>query len=705
MSSRRIVQHSRRARMAAMVCGACALTLALAPASWARLSPTTFRTQRLCEVHRPGYASCSGIRLLSRSLTSSALHAAAVRQASEVSERAEVAVVNKSPLGGLTPQSLHAAYVLPSETLAGSTQTIAVVDAYNDPTAEADLAVYDSTFGLPACTSANGCFKKLDQQGKTSPLPATNGEWSTEISLDVQMAHAICQNCKVLLVEGNNESYESLGDAVNAAVKAGATEISNSYEGIEESDDATLVADYYNHPGVVITASSGDCGYRDEACGGAASNFPTGSPDVVAVGGTYLSDSEGKWTSTVWEDAGSDCSAIFTAPSWQSGLSSFSATGCAGKRASSDVSADADPYSGVDVYDTTPSEHGYPTGWGIWGGTSESSPIVASEFGLAGGAHGVSYPAATLYSNLGNAKALTDVVSGNNGKCSGASICTAATGYDGPTGVGSPLGLDAFFPGTAPQSKSLPAISGTAEAGQALTASRGEWSGEPSSESDQWELCSASGASCTAISGATKQSFTLAPGDIGSTVRVQESARDGAGAGAPAVSAASATIASNLPTIASFTPTSGITGSTVTITGTHFTSASKVQFGSLNASFKVVSATEIEAVVPNGEDSSTITVTTPAKTIASSSSFKATLSITSFAPQVAFAGKPVTVTGVGFTKTSSISFGGHAVATTFVSSTSLKATVPAEAKAGPISVTNSSAPVGTVTGAGEFKLA
>jgi hypothetical protein len=689
--------------MPALLCGACGLTLALAPASWAQPSPATFRTQRLCEVHRPGYASCSGIRLLSRSLTSSALNAAAARQASEISEHAEAAVVNKSPLGGLTPQSLHAAYALPTETLAGSTQTIAVVDAYNDPTAEADLAVYDSTFGLPACTSANGCFKKLDQQGKTSPLPATNGEWATEISLDLQMAHAICENCKVLLVEGDNESYESLGDAVNAAVKAGATEISNSYEGIEESDDATLVADYYNHPGVVITASSGDCGYRDEACGGGASNFPTGSPDVIAVGGTHLSESAGTWTSTVWEDAGSDCSAIFTAPSWQSGLSNFSATGCAGKRASSDVSADADPYSGVDVYDSTPSERGYPTGWGIWGGTSESSPIVAGEFGLAGGAHGVSYPAATLYSNVGNAKALSDVVSGDNGKCSGASICTAATGYDGPTGVGSPLGLDAFFPGSAPQSTALPTISGTAEQAQTLTAAHGGWNGEPSSESYQWELCNSSGASCAAISGATKSTLLPSSGDVGSTVRVQESATNGAGTGAPAASAASATIVSNAPTIAGFTPSSGITGSTVTITGTHFTGATKVQFGSLGASFKVVSATDLEAVVPDGESSSTITVTTPAKAVASSSSFKATLSITSFAPQVAFVGRPVTVTGVGFTKTSSISFDGQAVHTTFVSSTSLQATVPAGVKNGPISVINSSAP--TVTSAGEFKLA
>jgi hypothetical protein len=690
--------------MAAMLCGVCALTLALASPSWAGLSPTTFRTQRLCEVHRPGYASCSGIRLLSRSLTSSTLKADAVRQATEVSERAEAAVVNKSPLGGLTPQNLHAAYALPSDTLAGATQTIAVVDAYNDPTAEADLAVYDSTFGLPACTSANGCFRKLDQQGKTSPLPATNGEWATEISLDVQMAHAICQNCKVLLVEGNNESFESLADAVDAAVKAGATEISNSYGGAEEASD-TSVNTAYNHPGIVITASSGDCGYRDEACGGAASNFPAGSPDVVAVGGTRLSESAGKWVSTAWEDAGSDCSTIFTAQSWQSGLSNYSATGCAGKRASSDVSANADPYSGVDVYDTTPSERGYPTGWGVWGGTSESSPIVASEFGLAGGAHSVSYPSATLYSNLGNAKALTDVVSGNNGKCSEASICTAGTGYDGPTGVGSPLGLDAFFSGSAPQSNSVPTVSGTAETAQILTATGGEWSGEPSSESYQWELCSTSGTSCTAISGATKSTFTLASGDVGSTVRVQQSASNSAGAGAPAISTASATIVSNAPTIASFTPTSGITGATVRITGTHFTSASKVAFGALGASFKVVSASEIEAVVPSGETSSTISVTTPVKAVTSSSSFKATLSITSFAPQVAFAGKPVTVTGVGFTKTSSISFDGQVVATTFVSSTSLKATVPAGAKTGAISVINSSAPVGTVTSPGEFKLA
>ena len=394
------------------------------------------------------------MKLLAASLTPADLQASAVRQVNEEATGSAPAVAVKSPEPGfLTPQLLHAAYSLPSETPASATQTIAVVDAFDDPSAQADLNIYDRQFGLPACTSANGCFRKVNEDGQPKPLPPTEGEWAGEISIDVQMAHAICQSCHVLLVEADSERFADLGAAVDAAVSAGATEISNSYGGPEQAGkarrDARLNARDFDHPGVVVTASSGDCGYLNQACRGLAkrAEFPAASPDVVAVGGTTLTEHKKVWTSTVWEEGGSGCSSAFSAPLWQSAVANLSATGCGGGRSIADVAAIGDPNTGVDVYDSTPEGNGDPTGWGVWGGTSVSSPIIAAEFALGGGAHGIAYPAATLYSHIGEGSALYDVVSGSNGSCGGTSSCQAGVGYDGPSGVGSPIGLAAFSTG------------------------------------------------------------------------------------------------------------------------------------------------------------------------------------------------------------------------------------------------------------------
>jgi hypothetical protein len=223
-----------------------------------------------------------------------------------------------------------------------------------------------------------------------------------------------------------------------------------------------------------VTASSGDCGYLNEACSGLrhAAEFPADSPDVVAVGGTTLRDRGKVWTSTVWEEGGSGCSTVFEAPLWQTAAANFAATGCGSGRSIADVSAIGDPNTGVSTYDSTPEGNGDPTGWGVWGGTSVSSPIVAAEYGLAGGAQGVAYPAATLYPHLGDSRALFDVVSGSNGSCAGASSCTAAAGYDGPSGVGSPIGLAAFSAGevSGPAGLSLISFSpGSARAGRRVT--------------------------------------------------------------------------------------------------------------------------------------------------------------------------------------------------------------------------------------------
>jgi hypothetical protein len=707
MSSTKIAHRYRQirtARACAALLSAAALALAASPAASASLSRSAYRAENLCSAPPKGSAGCLGVRLISNSLTNADLRSAAVKQASETAHGASPAVTNKTPNpAGLTPEQLHAAYSLPAATFPAATQTIAVVDAFNDPTAEADLAVYDKQYGLPECTTANGCFRKLDQEGHTSPLPATEGGWATEISLDVQMAHAVCQSCHVMLVEADNTSFGALGAAVDAAVSAGATEVSNSYGGAEDSSYSMYNAPY-NHPGVVITASAGDCGYFNEGCGGVeAANFPASSPDVVAVGGTSLYDSEGSWNSTVWEGGGSGCSVAFTAPLWQSEVANFSKTACDEGRSVADVSAVANPYTGVNIYDSTPSPEGYPTGWGVWGGTSLASPVIAAEFALAGGAHGVAYPAQTLYSYLGDSHALYDVVSGHNGSCSGATACQAAVGYDGPTGVGSPVGLSAFATPTSPSIESPPSISGTAEQAQTLTLSHGEWSNSPSSYKDQWLTCGTSGSSCTAIAGATGSTYTLAASAVGKTIRVQEIASNGSGGSSPALSAQTAAVISNAPAITGFTPTSGITGSSVTITGTAFTGATAVKFDGLAASFKVSSSTQIEATVPNGARAGTIAVTTPVKTGTSKAQFTPTLSISSFSPAKAAPAQTVTITGVGFNSGSSVSFGGvKASSVTHVSATKLEAVVPAEASTGAIKVTNTSAPVGAVSSASSF---
>lgn len=660
-----------------------------------------YRVQRVCAKPPPGRDACLVLRLV----PAGSAPASSRQSSAPGSTRLAAPALIKTPYPGyLTPQLLHAAYRLPTEAATPSVQTIAIVDAYNDPTAEADLGVYDKQFGLPACTAANGCFKKVNQNGATSPLPETEGGWAIEISLDVQMAHAICQSCHVLLVEASEPSNSDLGTAVNAAVAAGATEISNSYGGDEEPEVLSDSSDYYDHPGVVVTASSGDCGYLQEACEApSTASFPASSPDVVAVGGTELTESGGTWTSTAWEDGGSGCSGIFTAQLWQTDLANFSSTGCASHRSVADVSAIGDPETGVDVYDSTPNPERYPTGWGVWGGTSVASPVIASEFALAGGAHSVAYPAETLYEHLGEGANLYDVVSGSNGtSCGKASSCNAGPGYDGPTGVGSPAGLGAFVLPGAPAATSAPVVSGFAQQGQKLTLTQGAWSNSPTSITDQWQDCR-TGSVCTAIAGATGSSYVLQSTDVGATVRVLETASNSTGTGLSGSSAPTATVASGVPTLSGFSPATGITGSTVTITGTGLGAVGEVLFGTLSASFTDISPTELQATVPNGDKTGKVSIKSTYGTIVSKTTFVPTLSVAAFSPKSAVVGKTVTITGVGFNSSSAVSFGGvSALSVTHVSATQLKATVPAGAVSGAIKVTNTSGALGTVTAPATF---
>ena len=347
---------------------------------------------------------------------------------------------------GYGPVELESAYGLTgAATPTGA--TVAIVDAYDDPNVAADLAVYRSTFGLPACTAASGCFKKINEHGAAAPLPAANYSWALEISLDVDMVSAACPGCHIVLVEASSNSMTDLGTAVNAAAATpGVVAISNSYGG---SEDNTVTSDdkYFNHPGIAVTASSGDGGYGVE--------YPASSPYVTGVGGTSLSKASNTrgWTETAWSGAGSGCSKYEPKHSWQTD------TGCA-NRTVSDVSAVADPNTGVAVYDTANScgtgalcalliSLGLATGSDGWvqvGGTSAASPIVASVWALAGNAATAttaSTGAQYVYQHAG-ATTINDITSGSNGSCGGSYLCTAGPGYDGPTGLGTPHGTGAF---------------------------------------------------------------------------------------------------------------------------------------------------------------------------------------------------------------------------------------------------------------------
>ncbi len=372
--------------------------------------------RRVCATPKKGYAACMALLR------------------TNVKPRKGRFAPDQAPFG-YGAADLQSAYNLPSAT-AGKGETVAVIDAYDDPTAEADLAVYRAQYGLPPCTTANGCFAKVNENGQAAPLPPTAGGtaggsgWDVEESLDIDMVSAACPNCHILLVEANSNADIDLDMAVDEAVALGAKYVSNSYSGSEYSGE-TQEDQYFNHPGVAITASAGDGGY--------GVNYPAASPYVTAVGGTSLTRDPGSprgWTESVYdtndiEGTGSGCSAYEPKPSWQTD------SGCA-NRTVADVSADADPNTGVAIYDSYSAG-----GWNEVGGTSVASPLVAATYALAGTPAAGSYPASYPYANP---TALNDVTAGTNAGygCVSAYLCTAGPGYDGPTGLGTPDGVAAF---------------------------------------------------------------------------------------------------------------------------------------------------------------------------------------------------------------------------------------------------------------------
>lgn len=321
------------------------------------------------------------------------------------------------PAGWGAP-ALRQAYGLGADPNPG---TVAIIVAYDYPHAEADMNHYRAQYGLPACTSAGGCFTKLNQDGQSGSYPPPDADWGVEASLDLQMVSAACPTCHIVLVEANQPSDRAFYAAEQTAVDAGATVVNHSFGRIELTGDE-LAAANYDHPGVTDVASTGDSGY------GPAS-FPASSPHVLAVGGTTLSrsttDPRG-WTEQAWEFGSSGCSAYFGKPTGQSD------TACQG-RTEADLSAVAD---GLAIYNTSlPRRY---RGWLTVGGTSASSPLVS---GMIGSSGVLGVTPQTIYANQG---LFNDVVSGSNGYCLGSYLCTAGQGYDGPTGVGTPEGVGVF---------------------------------------------------------------------------------------------------------------------------------------------------------------------------------------------------------------------------------------------------------------------
>jgi subtilase family serine protease len=383
----------------------------------------------------PAAASAAGHHVHSKHLCAAPKHVRTMSCLAEV--RTDVtqphafaahAVSAAATPSGYGPSDLIGAYNLPADGGAG--QTVAIVDAQDDPNAESDLATYRSQYGLPACTTANGCFKKVDENGGTN-YPSADSGWAGEISLDLDMVSAIAPKAHIILVEATSANMTDLGTAVNQAVALGAKYVSNSYGGSEDSSDTSADSSYFNHPGVAITVSAGDSAYGTE--------YPASSPNVTSVGGTSLTkDSSSRgWSESVWstsstEGTGSGCSAYEPKPSWQTD------TGCS-NRTVADVSAVADPATGVAVYDSYQA-----SGWQVYGGTSASSPIIAGVYADAGAPGSGDNPAKYPYQHT---SALNDVTSGSNGSCSPSYLCTAGTGYDGPTGLGTPNGLTAFTAG------------------------------------------------------------------------------------------------------------------------------------------------------------------------------------------------------------------------------------------------------------------
>jgi subtilase family serine protease len=382
---------------------------------------TSVVAQNACPPPTAGRATCLAQVLAARSnlqLVHPRVRGASSPARTAARVRGTVVPAVSAPQAG-TPAYLQQAYDLSylSQT-AGSGDTVAIVDAYDDPTAESDLATYRSQFSLPACTTANGCFRKVDQTGGTN-YPAPDSDWEMEISLDLDAVSALCPNCHILLVEANTNLYSDLEAAMQEADTLGAEQISDSWGGASSSSPGGT----FTFSGVETVAATGDYGYL----GAGQDQYPAALPGVTAAGGTTLTPASTQtargFSESAWSGAGSGCDLSESQPAWQTGFA------CSG-RSYADLSADANPSTGMVVYDT---DQG---GWLVVGGTSEATPLISAYYALTGVA------AQSPEWAYQNASALNDPTGGSNdGTYSCAQsilyICTGGPGYDGPTGAGS----------------------------------------------------------------------------------------------------------------------------------------------------------------------------------------------------------------------------------------------------------------------------
>lgn len=349
--------------------------------------------------------------------------------------------ISASQPHGLGPSDIQSAYHL--SPTAGQGRTVAIVDAFDDPNAEADLAAYRAHYGLPACTSATGCFTKVNQRGEKANYPEPDPGWSLEISLDLDAVSATCPACHILLVEGDTPSTRDLITSVQTAQRLGANVISNSYGTMGEFAGEQYLERAYRDLTVPFVVSSGDYGYGNSLTfGSGGPAFPAASQYAIAVGGTSLtrSDTPRGWSESAWGEvfgdlhwgATSGCSAYIHKPGWQK-------DNLCSMRTVADVSAVADPATGLAVYDTF-----FFDGWLQVGGTSLAAPIISSVYAMAGDGSTVRY-ASGLYSHTGDLFDVTGGTNANSTQCVNANyLCTGVPGYDGPTGLGTPNGTNAF---------------------------------------------------------------------------------------------------------------------------------------------------------------------------------------------------------------------------------------------------------------------
>lgn len=348
------------------------------------------------------------------------------------------------PIDGLTPVDLSILYAYPSpgeQDGRGNTQTVAIAVAYDYAAAEADLAVYRARYGLPPCTLANGCLRKVGAgataahsavgtPSSVSANPTSPGGigWAAETDIDLDVVSAVCPNCRIVLAEAATDSIADLSAAVGAGIAANATIVNASFGAPEQSDDLQYASIYKNTGHAKVVAAAGDWGY--------GVYYPASDSSVIAVGGTSLAIDGWSVTETAWPQTGSGCSAIFAKPAWQVPPTS----GCSTRNVV-DVAAIADPLMGVAVYDST--LFGTSGGWATFGGTSVAAPIVAGMYALAGMASSDPGGAQALYAHPSGFRRVT---SGSNGTCSPLYLCTAGPNpvYNGPTGLGVPLGLGGF---------------------------------------------------------------------------------------------------------------------------------------------------------------------------------------------------------------------------------------------------------------------